>query len=53
MTTTRVAIKPDSGPKTPPPIMLLFTWLNFNNEGVVRPLTWNPKMIPCEKFHAV
>lgn len=50
---TKVVIKLDSGPNFPPLIRFWPTWLHFKIDGVEVPLTLNPNIIPCEKFHAV
>lgn len=51
--TTKLTIRLDSGPKVPPLRILGLAVVNFNNECVAEPLTFNPNTGPNRKFHAV
>ena len=51
--TTKLTIRLDSGPKVPPLKIFGLIVLNFNNEQVASPLTFNPNIGPNRKFHAV
>ena len=51
--TTKLTIRLDSGPKVPPLKIFGLDVVNFNNEYVALPLTFNPNMGPKKKFQAV
>ena len=51
--TTKLTMRLASGPKVPPLKIFGLAVVNFNNDWVAEPLTFNPNIGPNRKFHAV
>lgn len=53
MSIRHVANKPPSGPNTPPVIRSSPLSIENKNPRIEIPLTGNPKIVPCMKFHPI